>query len=78
MPYYIRHREISRKIGVFIVWADDETEALAKTLSLREKAYIGYYTAEDNVFSDENKIVGPFETRREAEEKRPEAWIEDI
>lgn len=77
MPFYVRHRKISEKIGVFIVWADSAEEAEKKPLSANTAAYKGYWTNEPEVTHDEQIISQPYASRKEAEVSK-DSWIEDI
>jgi hypothetical protein len=77
MPFYIRHRKISEKIGVFIVEAPNPLAARLVPLDVNGDNYRGYWTSEKDAPHDERLISPPFKTKREAEES-PEGYIEDI
>lgn len=79
MPFYIRQRQISKTIGVYIVEAPDEEAARAMDIK-GASYYSGYYT-DDSEWNkpgeDFKPLAGPYTTMEEAE-KRPEGWVEDL
>ncbi|MEW6385932.1 MAG: hypothetical protein AB1491_00225 [Thermodesulfobacteriota bacterium] len=73
MPYYIKQIATEVRWRVYVVEADYEKQA--RQASCEDKDYVGYY--HDNIDLPD-KIFGPFNSREEAENKRPEAWVEDV
>ena len=78
MPFFVRQKVRSVKVGIYVVEAQDQKAA--ETLHLGEDNYIGYYT-DDSKFtvgeSDHREIEGPFSTQSDAENSEA-GWIEDI
>ena len=78
MPFFVRQRMISARVGVHVVEALDQKAA--ELLQLGEENYIGYYT-DDSKFTvgkdDHRKTEGPFDTQADAENSEA-GWVEDV
>lgn len=77
MPFYIRHRKISEKIGVFIVEAPNPVAARLVPLDVNNDDYTGYWTNEPEEKTDERLISKAYPSRKEAADS-PDGWIEDL
>ena len=82
MPFFVRQKVISVKVGVYIVKARSKKEA--DTVPLSERNYQGYYHDDSRKVTEAVTPIighptfsGPFANKPDAE-KSEAGWVEDI